>query len=65
MVIGNTSTGNIEMGGTQGFQRGEYEMDSRGRLLTYGKLTAWDINHLTDTGRTASELSYMFEADPK
>jgi hypothetical protein len=65
VVIRNTATGNIEMCSPQGFQRGEYVLDSRGRLLTYGKPTDWDINHLTDTGRTASELSYMFEADPE
>ncbi len=64
VVIGNTATGNIEMCSPQGFQRGAYEVDSRGRLLNHGKATGWDINHLTDTGRTASELSYMFEADP-
>lgn len=51
------------MRGWQRFEPGEYEMDMEGRLLAHGKPTAWDINHLTDTGRTASELSYMFETD--
>lgn len=64
VVIGNSSTGNIKMCSPQGIQRCEYELDNRGRLLSCGKPTAWDINHLTDTGRTASELSRTFEADP-
>lgn len=63
VVIGNTPTGNVEMCGPQGFQCGEYLLDSRGRLLTDGKPTAWDINNLTDTGRTATELSHIFVAN--
>jgi hypothetical protein len=63
VVIGNTSSGHIEMRSPQGFQSSEYVLDSRGRLLTDGKPTAWDINQLTDTGRTATELSHTFEAN--
>jgi hypothetical protein len=55
----------IRMQGWQGSELTEYELDPDGRLLTHGKLTAWDINHLTDTGRMASELSYRFQAEPE
>lgn len=34
----------------------EYEVDAVGRLLTQGKLTAWDIENLRDTGQTAEHL---------
>ena len=32
----------------------EYELNSDGRLLFNGQLTAWAINDLLDTGRVAS-----------
>ena len=35
------------------FELSEYVLNDAGRLLAQGKLTAWDINDLTDTGRTA------------
>jgi hypothetical protein len=33
---------------------GEYELNAQGRLLFNGKLTAWEMADLLDTGRTAS-----------
>ena len=30
----------------------QYEINDDGRLLCDGKLTAWDISNLTDTGRS-------------
>ena len=33
---------------------GEYELNEDGRLLVNGKLTAWGVDDLIDTGRTAS-----------
>lgn len=30
----------------------KYEVNDAGRLVSQGKLTAWEINNLTDTGRT-------------
>lgn len=35
------------------FESAEYEVNEAGRLIAQGKLTAWDIQHLQDTGRTA------------
>lgn len=32
---------------------GEYELNEEGRLLVNGKLTAWGLEDLIDTGRTA------------
>ena len=31
---------------------GQYEINDEGRLLCDGKLTAWDVSNLTDTGRS-------------
>jgi hypothetical protein len=31
----------------------EYEVNDSGRLIAQGKLTAWDMHHLQDTGKTA------------
>ena len=30
----------------------QYEVSDEGRLLCDGKLTAWDVSNLTDTGRS-------------
>lgn len=30
----------------------QYEISSDGRLICDGKLTAWDVSNLTDTGRS-------------
>ena len=30
----------------------QYEISDEGRLLCEGKLTAWDVSNLTDTGRS-------------
>ena len=32
---------------------GKYELNSEGRLLLNGRLTAWGVNELFDTGRIA------------
>jgi hypothetical protein len=34
-------------------ESGVYALDSEGRILFNGKRTAWEINDLLDTGRTA------------
>ena len=34
------------------FESAEYEVNDTGRLLAHGKLTAWDVQQLQDTGRT-------------
>jgi hypothetical protein len=63
IVVSNSQDGGIKMRDSSPSVRSEYELNNGGRLLTDGKPTAWDINNLTDTGRTASELSHMFEAE--
>ena len=35
-------------------ESGEYTIDSEGRLLVNGRLTAWDIDDLSETGRMAA-----------
>jgi hypothetical protein len=35
------------------FELGEFLVNQDGRLVYQGKLTAWDISNLNDTGRTA------------
>lgn len=34
------------------FESTEYEVNDAGRLLAHGKLTAWDVQHLQDTGKS-------------
>ena len=57
VVLGSSGQGITEfrLGGWGHFELSEYVLNEAGRLLAHGKLTAWDINDLTDTGRTAFE----------
>ena len=50
---GNSPGVRFRLRGWDHFESAEYEVNDAGRLLTHGKLTAWDIQHLQDTGRTA------------
>jgi len=34
------------------FRTSQYEISDEGRLICDGKLTAWDVSNLTDTGRS-------------
>ena len=43
----------FRLGGWGHFELAEYVIDNDGRLRAQGRLTAWDISDLTDTGRTA------------
>jgi len=38
----------------------DYEVSNDGRLLCEGRLTAWDISDLFDTGRTIDSLTACF-----
>jgi hypothetical protein len=38
------------------FEMTEYEVNEEGRLVCQGKLTAWDLDNLTDTGRTSASF---------
>lgn len=53
VVVAQHGNGWFKLRGFERFDQSEYEVDSAGRLVTQGKLTAWDIENLTDTGRTA------------
>jgi hypothetical protein len=46
------------LGGWGRFETSEYEVNDAGRLICHGKLTAWDVTNLRDTGQTATELSF-------
>lgn len=58
LVVRETTAGGNEfrLGGWGHFETSEYVVDEAGRILAQGKLTAWDINDLTDTGRTEREF---------
>ena len=47
----------FKLGGWGQFEFSEYVINEVGRLLFQGRLTAWDVNDLADTGRTANEVS--------
>jgi hypothetical protein len=49
------------LGGWQRFELTEYEVNEAGRLICQGKLTAWDIDSLSDTGRTATQFSHPLD----
>jgi hypothetical protein len=53
----------IKLRGWERFEMSEYEVNESGRLLSDGKLTAWDVGHLKDTGRTASSFSDSLKSD--
>jgi hypothetical protein len=46
------------LGGWGRFETTEYEVNEAGRLICHGRLTAWDITNLRDTGKTATESSF-------
>jgi hypothetical protein len=48
VLFGPVNFGRIEMG--------EVLVNKAGRLVYQGKLTAWDITNLTDTGRTSRDI---------
>ena len=49
------------LGGWERFEMSEYEVNEAGRLIHQGKLTAWDLADLKDTGRTAGEYSHPLD----
>ena len=38
------------------FEMGEFVVNEAGRLVCQGKMTAWDISNLSDTGRTSTDI---------
>jgi hypothetical protein len=49
------------LGGWERFETTEYDVNEAGRLICHGRLTAWDITNLKDTGRSANEITYPNE----
>lgn len=60
VVITKPEDGRVKLHGWKPFDS-DYEVDGVGRLVTQGRLTAWDIENLRDTGRTAEHLEHPIE----
>ena len=60
VVIRNDEQGLVLCGsaGCNGFEIDEFSINEAGRLVHHGKLTAWDISNLSDTGRTDMNVPY-------
>ena len=58
LVVREKTNGGNEflLSGWGHFEESEYVVNDAGRILAQGKLTAWDISDLTDTGRTARDF---------
>ena len=50
IVLGRRENGQISY--RLSCRNGHYEISDEGRLICDGKLTAWDVSNLTDTGRS-------------
>ena len=59
VVLRNDEAGSVLFGpvSCERFEMGEFVVNEAGRLVYQGKLTAWDISNLRDTGRTFVEVS--------
>ena len=51
----------VRLRGWERFEMSEYELSESGRLLHEGKLTAWDVGSLRDTGRNAPQFTHSLE----
>ncbi len=62
VVIRNGENGNTSyrLCCTTSSNANEYEVSGDGRLFCEGRLTAWDISNLSDTGRTLDSLTACF-----
>jgi hypothetical protein len=58
VVLRNDDEGSVLYGpvSCEPFDMGEFLVNQAGRLLYQGKLTAWDISNLSDTGRTSLDI---------
>jgi hypothetical protein len=43
------------------FELTEYQVNEEGRLICQGRLTAWDVTSLSDTGQTAKKFSHPLD----
>ena len=55
VVLRNDEEGSVLYGPVYGepVEKGEYVVNEAGRLVCRGKLTAWDVSNLSDTGRSS------------
>jgi hypothetical protein len=58
VVLRNDEEGSVLYGQVccERFEMGEFVVNEAGRLVYQGKLTAWDISNLSDTGRTSTDI---------
>lgn len=58
IVLRNDEEGSVLYGPVccERFEMGEFVVNEAGRLVSQGKLTAWDISNLSDTGRTFTDI---------
>jgi hypothetical protein len=58
VVLRNDQEGSVLFGpvSCERFEMGEFLVNEAGRLVYQGKLTAWDISNLSDTGRTSTDI---------
>ena len=58
IVLRNDEEGSVLFGpvNPERIEMGEVLINKAGRLVYQGKLTAWDITNLTDTGRTSRDI---------
>ena len=70
LVAQLTATGKAILQKVSASDPDEYELNEEGRLILNGQLTAWAVDDLIDTGRTASphmagvlQESFMIESE--
>jgi VCBS repeat-containing protein len=58
VVLRNDEEGSVlfDPVSSERIEMGEVLINKAGRLVYHGKLTAWDITNLTDTGRTSRDI---------
>jgi hypothetical protein len=58
VVLRNDEDGTVLYGraSCEPFEMGEFQVNGVGRLVCQGKLTAWDISNLSDTGRSSMDI---------
>ncbi len=67
VVLRNDEQGSVFFGHltSERPRTGEVSVNEAGRLVFEGRLTAWDISNLSDTGRTLSILLKDYESQPE
>jgi hypothetical protein len=58
LVVLRTGEGSVTLRALncEQFEMGEFLVNEAGRLVCHGKLTAWDISNLSDTGCTSMDI---------